>query len=76
MKFSNVLLLGLTVVAAAVVARRVVRKNLESFSDDDLIFDSEFLPGSVQYFNKPDHITRSWYRAAVYQGEESDQMFI
>lgn len=76
MKFSNVLLLGLTIAAAAVVAKRVIRMNSESNLEDDLIFDSEFLPGSKRHFKTPDQISRSWYNAAMHHIEDGDPMFI
>lgn len=76
MKFSNVLLLGLTIAAAAVVAKRVMRMNSDSILEDDVIFDSEFLPGSKKHFKTPYQINSSWYRAAAYHGEDGDPMFI
>ena len=45
--------------------------------DDDLIFDTEFIPGSKKFLRDiPEHIDPSWFRAPRYQVEDNDPMFI
>ncbi len=77
MKFSKVLLMGIVGASIVLLARKIAKMKSDIDSDDDLIFDVEFIPGSKKFLlDIPDHINPSWFKAAKYQVEDTDPMFI
>ncbi len=77
MKFSKVLLFSLAGAAIIIVAKKIANMKSNISLDDDLIFDTEFIPGSKKFLRDiPEHIDPSWFRAPRYQVEDNDPMFI
>ena len=79
MKFSRVLLLGLAGAAVVVVAKRIINMRKQfSAADDDLLFDTDFIPGSKKLnLDIPEHINPSWFRTPKFHADDSGEpMFI
>lgn len=77
MKFSKLLLFGIAGAALLVIVKKMVNSEKHTAEEDDLFFDTDFLTGSKKlHLDIPDHVNPSWYRAARYQAEDSDTMFI
>lgn len=78
MKISKLLLLGFAGAALMVIAKRLINVGRDvAASDDELVFDSDFIPGSKKLnLDIPEHINPSWFRAPNRHADDSDAMFI
>ncbi len=78
MKFSKIILLGITGAALAVVVKRLLSVARDGvYEQDDLDFDTDFIAGSKKLnLDIPDHINPSWFRAPQRFAEDTDTMFI
>lgn len=78
MKFPKLLLFGFAGAALVVIGKRLInlKKNTAEY-EDELIFDTDFIPGSKKLnLDIPEHISPSWFKAPSRQAEDTDALFI
>ncbi len=76
MKISKLILFGIAGLAAAAVARKLMLAEQEA-AEDELFFDTDFIPGSKKLnLDIPEHINPSWFRAPSRHAEDTDALFI
>ena len=78
-KYTKFLLAALAGVAVVLLGRRFLHAppHVVTNDDDDLRFDSDFIPGSRKLnLDLPDHVHHSWFKAPARVAEDQDEMFI
>lgn len=77
MKISKLLLLGFAGAALVVIGKRLINLERDAAHEDELLFDTDFIPGSKKLnLDIPEHINPSWFRAPSRHSEDTEALFI
>jgi len=74
MNYSKFLIAGLTGLAAAIIIKKLVQKKREVF--DDIIFDSEFIPGFNKMYPSTNEIPSHFRHSRLYSEDADGPVFV
>ncbi len=68
---------GIAGATLVIIANRLMPADRQLAYEEDLDFDTDFIPGSKKLnLDIPEHIDPSWFRAPQRFAEDTDAMFI